>query len=83
MSTNPDNNNHIGLGPQRKMIVDGEEINMDQRYLIPTAGMLRFIERGVPTENEHVLKKVRILQQYQWSQELSEFDWFDIPLVDE
>jgi hypothetical protein len=51
--------------------------------IIPIQGDLRFIERGVPTENEHVLKKVRILQRYEWSYVKGGFGWYDIPLADE
>ena len=88
---NPDNKTYLGLGPQSKQVgSDGEELSLDSRYLVPSTGMLRFVERGVPTENaqqsfprdENVLKRVRILQQYQWSTEAG-FDWYDIPLVTE
>lgn len=89
MSENPDNKMYIGFGPQAKMKVICEdtesanygkeiELNMDARYLIPVQHQLRFVwQRGVGHEGQ------RILQQYQWSQEKGEFDWYDIPLVSE
>ena len=84
MSNNPDNENYIGLGPQSKMKdSEGNDLAMDTRYLIPAQHQLRFVERGVPTEDPAVLKRVRILQQYQWSQELGTFGWYDIPSVSE
>lgn len=76
---NPDNIHHIGLGPPHLI----PETSMDSRYLIPVSGMLRFIERGVPTENPEVMKKGRILQQYQWCAIESKFDWYDLPTVHE
>lgn len=88
MSTNPDNSDYQGLGPQSKKKVKdpdtGEEVELDmpQRYLVPMPGMLRFVTRGVPTENPQVLKSVRILQQYQWCREAGDHGWYDIPLVE-
>lgn len=74
MSENPDNQTYLGLGPQSKIVTDdGEELDMDSRYLGAVQHQLRFIKRDGSA----------VLQQYQWSQELGRFDWFDIPLVDE
>lgn len=88
MAENPDNKNYVDLGPQCKQQVRSEEtgemveLSLDQRYLIPTQGMLRFIEREVMIEGTEVPKRVRILQQHQWCMETGEFGWYDIPLVD-
>ena len=68
MSENPDNKDYEGLGPQAKQ----------RRNLIPSNGMLRFVERETPTT-----KPVRILQQYQWSHTLGDHGWFDIPMVED
>jgi len=68
MNENPDNKNIIGLGPDSKL----PDTDMSSRYLIPTPGMLRYIDTDAPN---------RVLQQYQWSAEAGIFDWYDIPLV--
>ncbi|MHC4312587.1 MAG: hypothetical protein ACYSW3_09015 [Planctomycetota bacterium] len=84
MSTNPDNEHVIGLGPNEKMKdSEGNDMVMDMRYLIPEKGMLRFVSRAVVQDTEGPVATRLILQQYQWSAEKSEFDWYDIPLVDE
>jgi hypothetical protein len=84
MSENPDNEWYLGFGPQSKQLDgDGNEMNLDARYLVPTQHQLRFVERGVPTANPEVLEKRRILQQYQWSAKDGKFDWYDVPLVTE
>lgn len=68
MNENPDNYSYLGLGPQR--------------HLIPTNGMLRFVERRETNVPEGSQVKVRfILQQYQWSAKEGDFDWYDVPLV--
>ena len=83
MSTNPDNEHVIGLGPNEKMKdSEGNDMVMDMRYLIPDHGQLRFVQKTDTSDATHPVT-TRILQQYQWSAEKSEFDWYDIPLVDE
>lgn len=72
-TNNPDNDQTLGYGPVAEPF---------SRYLTPVNGALRFVERGVPTENEHVLKKQRILQVWSWSSSESKYDWYDVPLVD-
>lgn len=72
MSENPDNITYEGLGPQHKIA----GTTLDQRYLIPSGGMLRFVERETPATTA-----VRVLQQYQWSAEEGKHDWYDIPMV--
>lgn len=87
MAENPDNADYLGLGPQCKKRVPsaetGEmvELELNQRFLIPTTGMLRFVEKEVIIEGTEVPKRVRILQQYQYSREAGA-GWFDIPLVE-
>lgn len=87
MNENPDNDSYLGLGPQRKMMGEDKEGNpielaLDQRHLIPTNGMLRFVERRETNVPEGSQVRVRfILQQYQWSAEEGDFDWYDVPLV--
>lgn len=73
MSENPDNKYYVDLGPQSKQKdSEGNEINMDARYMIPVQHQLRFIKRDDSA----------ILQQYQWCQDKGAFDWYDIPLVE-
>ena len=85
MSENPDNKHYFGLGEQQKMRSeeDGEPLAIDQRYLVPTQGQLRFVVRAESQLPQGIVKDVRILQQYQWCAEEGAFDWYDIPLVDE
>jgi hypothetical protein len=70
MATNPDNKDYAGYGS-------------DKAFLATTAGMLRFVERNVPTENPDVLKKVRLLQRFEWSAADAAFDWYDVELVND
>ena len=49
----------------------------------PIQGDLRFIERAEHNKTEEYVKTARILQQYQWIQKESVFDWYDIPEVAE
>lgn len=79
MSDNPDNKTYLGLGPQYKQ----EGTTLDGRYLIPSQGMLRFVEREVMDEASGLAGVHRILQQWQWCAETGEFNWYDIPLVGE
>lgn len=76
---NPDNINYIGLGPQARIKdAEGNDTNIEERYLIPVAGMLRFlrVKKADGTERN-------ILQQFQWSSEDGKHDWYTIPLVEE
>jgi hypothetical protein len=54
------------------------ELKRSQEKYAPRQGQLRFVEREVVIED--VTKKVRILQQWQWSNVDHCFDWYDIPL---
>lgn len=76
MTTNPDNKDYIGLGPQYKQ----PGTTLDGRYLVPEKGMLRFVERAV-SDPEQERPKLRILQRYEWSSTEGKFDWYDIELV--
>ncbi len=67
MTVNPDNKDYMGK----------------VAFLKPTEGMLRFVNGAVPTENEHVMKKARILQRYEWSAELRRHDWFEVPMFED
>lgn len=86
MAENPDNKDYIGLGIQQMMVVKdaetGEEVGlkMEQRFLVPQQGMLRFVEKEIDNHGTPAL--ARVLQQYQWSSEQGQFDWYDIPLVE-
>jgi hypothetical protein len=75
MSENPDCCDYIGLGPQSK------KHNMDTRYLIPTPGMLRYVDGTI--DNHGTPAKARLLQQYQWSAKEGDFGWYEIPLVED
>ncbi len=77
MSENSDNDSYQGFGPQGKI----PETDMDSRYLIPAAGMLRFVSRDDPKLGKS--RQLRMLQQYQWSMEAGGFDWYDVPMVTE
>lgn len=52
-------------------------------FIAPNAGMLRFVEREPVGETEPSGRKLRILQRYEWSNQLKAFDWFDVVLFDE
>ena len=60
--TNPDNKDFMGA----------------DRYLVPTEGRLRWVERldahGEPE---------RVLQRFEWSHSLKDRDWFDVELYDD
>jgi hypothetical protein len=74
MSENPNNIEYQGL------TAPSDELGV--AFLIPTQGMMRFVERAEPMSSKTV-KVVRILQQYQWSAKLGGFDWFDLPCIKE
>jgi hypothetical protein len=76
MSTNPDNKDYEGLGPQ-EIIPD---TTLNSRFLSPTPGMLRFVEKEVDNHGTPAL--ARVLQQYQYSANDNGFNWYDIPLVE-
>lgn len=83
MTTNQDNKHILGLGPQSNIITDdGEELDMVSRYLVPTPGTLRYVERPEHNEACEFVKVVRVLQQYLYSTEDSCFGWYDIPLAE-
>ena len=79
MAINPDTKDYIGYGNEQGMTPGGA-------YLVPSTGMLRFVER--PVEFNHgegdvvTVKNQRILQRYEWSHSLGNHDWFDVALVD-
>lgn len=84
MSLNPDNDIYLGLGPQETIKDDdGNDMNMNSRYLIPEKGMLRFAKRVPEDAPAGFVKHRLILQQYQWCAETGDFGWYDIPLVTE
>lgn len=84
MGTNPDNKNYVDLGPQSKQLdSEGNEMEMDARYLIPVQHQLRFVIRAESQLPQGIVKDVRILQQYQWSMEEGQFDWYDVPMVND
>ena len=74
MAINPDTKDYIGYGNEEGMAPGGA-------YLIPSAGMLRFVERTDRSDPGHPSTK-RILQRYEWSHTLKTHDWFDVALVD-
>lgn len=76
MSENPDHKDYVGLGTQGKI----PETTLDSRYLTPTQGMLRFVEKEV--DNYGTPAKALILQQYQYSANDNGFNWYDVPLVE-
>lgn len=72
---NPDNKDYIGLGPQEKI----PDTPLNSRFLTPTNGMLRFVEKTV--DNHGTPAKARVLQQWQYSANDNGFNWYDVPLV--
>ena len=62
---------------------DRKNINPD--VFIAAEGDLRFVEREVEMTGveSKVMKTLRILQRYEWSIELKDFGWFDVPLEKE
>jgi hypothetical protein len=76
MKENPDNNMYIGLGPTETI----PDTTLESRFLVPNAGMLRFVEKEV--DNYGTPSKARVLQQWQWSAKAGGFDWYDVPLVE-
>lgn len=78
---NPDNGSYLGLGPQAYVKdADGNDTNIQERYLIPVAGMLRFVKVKDPDGPDHGECR---LEQFQWSSEDGKHDWYEIPLVEE
>lgn len=57
--------------------------------IAPAGGEIRFVEREasvpVPGQPEDVVqvKKLRILQRYEWSYVDSKWGWYDVPLMEE
>ena len=79
---NPDNKDYVGFGSQADQLdSDGNSLGIKRRFLIPSPGMLRFVDRDIHNATNEYAETARILQQYQHSANEGKFDWYDIPLV--